>query len=119
MGLPECDRLSFGPHEASRASLCHDVEKQVWQGAYGQHVLRDRNLLAIQADLLAGWATGIRSVVALTGDAMTIKGDSPDRKGVFEVNWIGFLNVINTLNSGKDLAGNELKGKTDYLRSSG
>lgn len=75
---------------------------------------RDRNLLAIQADLLAGWATGIRSVVALTGDAMTI-GDSPDRKGVFEVNSIGLLNVINTLNSGKDLAGNELKGKTDYL----
>ncbi len=75
---------------------------------------RDRNLIALQSDLLAGWATGIRSVVALTGDAMTI-GDSPDRKGVFEVNSIGLLNVINTLNGGKDLAGNELKGKTDYF----
>ncbi len=74
---------------------------------------RDRNLLALQADLLAGWALGVRSVVALTGDAMTI-GDSPDRKGVFEVNSIGLLNVITTLNSGKDLAGNELQGAPQY-----
>lgn len=75
---------------------------------------RDRNLLALQSDLLAGWAMGVRSVVALTGDAMTI-GDSPDRKGVFEVNSIGLLNVINTLNSGKDLAGNELRGSPSYV----
>lgn len=75
---------------------------------------RDRNLLALQADLLAGWAMGVRSVVALTGDAMTI-GDSPERKGVFEVNSIGLLNVIATLNSGKDLAGNELHGSPSYI----
>ena len=74
---------------------------------------RDRNLLALQADLLAGWAMGVRSVVALTGDAMTI-GDSPDRKGVFEVNSIGLLHAIATLNGGKDLAGNELHGSPSY-----
>ncbi len=75
---------------------------------------RDRNLLALQADLLGGWALGVRSVVALTGDAMTI-GDTPERKGVFEVNSVGLLHTISTLNSGKDLAGHELKGKTDYF----
>jgi 5,10-methylenetetrahydrofolate reductase len=75
---------------------------------------RDRNLLALQSDLLAAWAMGVRSVVALTGDAMTI-GDSPERKGVFEVNSIGLLNVIKTLNSGKDLAGNDLNGRPDFF----
>jgi 5,10-methylenetetrahydrofolate reductase len=70
---------------------------------------RDRNLIAIQADLLGAWALGLRSVVALTGDAVSI-GDSPQRKGVYEVNSIGLLNVIKTLNEGKDLAGNDLKG---------
>lgn len=75
---------------------------------------RDRNLMALQGDLLAGWAMGIRSIVALTGDAVTI-GDSPDRKAVFEVNSVGLLHAIQTLNSGKDLAGNELTGKPDYL----
>jgi len=74
---------------------------------------RDRNLMALQADLLAGWALGVRSVVALTGDAMSV-GDSPDRKGVFEVNSIGLLNCITTLNGGQDLTGNRLNGATDY-----
>ncbi len=70
---------------------------------------RDRNLIALQADLLAGWALGVRSVVALTGDAVTI-GDSPERKSVFEVNSVGLLNTIKSLNSGKDVTGNDLKG---------
>jgi 5,10-methylenetetrahydrofolate reductase len=75
---------------------------------------RDRNLIAMQGDLLAGWAMGVRSVVALTGDAVTI-GDSPERKGVFEVNSIGLLNVIQTLNTGKDMAGNQLKGAPNFF----
>ncbi len=74
---------------------------------------RDRNLIAMQGDLLAAWVCGVRSVVALTGDAVTI-GDSPERKGVFEVNSIGLLNAIAVLNGGKDLAGNELKGAPDF-----
>lgn len=75
---------------------------------------RDRNLIALQADLLAGWALGVRSVVALTGDAVTI-GDSPDRKGVFEVNSVGLLHAIAQLNEGRDLAGNELKGAPFFV----
>ena len=75
---------------------------------------RDRNLIAIQGDLLAGWAMGIRSIVALTGDAVTI-GDSPDRKGVFEVNSIGLLNVVQSLNQGSDISGNKLKGAPSYF----
>ncbi|MFM1847383.1 MAG: Bifunctional homocysteine S-methyltransferase/5,10-methylenetetrahydrofolate reductase [Pseudomonadota bacterium] len=75
---------------------------------------RDRNLIAIQADLLGGWALGIRSVIALTGDAVTI-GDSPERKGVFEVNSIGLLGAIQTLNEGRDLVGNPLTGTPEYF----
>lgn len=75
---------------------------------------RDRNLIALQGDLLAGWAMGIRSIVALTGDAVTI-GDMPDGKGVFEVNSIGLLNAVAKLNSGVDLVGNPLKGAPQYL----
>jgi 5,10-methylenetetrahydrofolate reductase len=75
---------------------------------------RDRNLIALQADLLAGWMGGVRSIVALTGDAVTV-GDSPDRKGVFEVNSIGLLNTIKTLNSGVDLAGNKLSGAPSFI----
>lgn len=75
---------------------------------------RDRNVIALQSDLLGAWSLGIRSIVALTGDAVTV-GDLPDAKGVFEVNSIGLLNIIATLNSGRDLAGGELKGGTGYV----
>lgn len=75
---------------------------------------RDRNIIALQSDLLGAWALGVRSIVALTGDAVTV-GDLPDAKGVFEVNSIGLLNIVTTLNGGKDLAGNELKGHTGFI----
>jgi len=74
---------------------------------------RDRNVIALQSDLLAGWASGVHSIIALTGDAVSI-GDMPDSKGVFEINSIGLLNIINTLNAGKDLAGNDLHGAPSY-----
>ena len=75
---------------------------------------RDRNIIGLQSDLLGAWALGVRSVVALTGDAVTV-GDLPDAKGVFEVNSIGLLNILATLQEGKDLAGVELKGKPAYV----
>jgi len=57
---------------------------------------------------------GVRSIVALTGDAVTV-GDLPDAKGVFEINSIGLLHLIETLNGGKDLAGSELKGVPKFV----
>lgn len=74
---------------------------------------RDRNLIALQADLLAAWVNGVHSIVALTGDAVSV-GDSPEVKGVFEVNSVGLLQAIATLNGGKDLAGHSLKGKPNF-----
>lgn len=70
---------------------------------------RDRNVIALQGDLLGGAMIGIRSVVALTGDALSV-GDMPNAKGVFEVNSVGLLDIIRSLNEGVDLAGNGLKG---------
>lgn len=62
---------------------------------------RDRNIIALQADLLGAHLLGIDAVVALTGDAVTT-GDFPAAKGVFEVNSIGLLNLLTKLNRGVD-----------------
>ncbi len=70
---------------------------------------RDRNVIALQADLLGASMLGIRSVVALTGDALSV-GDMPAAKGVFEVNSVGLLGIISSLCRGEDLAQNALKG---------
>jgi methylenetetrahydrofolate reductase (NADPH) len=49
-----------------------------------QLVCRDRNRLAITADLLGGWALGARNLLVLGGDPMTV-GDHPDAKPVFDL----------------------------------
>jgi methylenetetrahydrofolate reductase (NADPH) len=49
-----------------------------------QLVCRDRNRLAITADLLGGWALGARNVLVLGGDPMAV-GDHPDAKAVFDL----------------------------------
>lgn len=49
-----------------------------------QLVCRDRNRLAITADLLGGWALGARNILVLGGDPMEV-GDHPDAKPVFDL----------------------------------
>jgi methylenetetrahydrofolate reductase (NADPH) len=49
-----------------------------------QLVCRDRNRLAITADLLGGWALGARNLLVLGGDPMDV-GDHPDAKPVFDL----------------------------------
>jgi methylenetetrahydrofolate reductase (NADPH) len=49
-----------------------------------QLVCRDRNRLAITADLLGAWALGARNLLVLGGDPMEV-GDHPDAKPVFDL----------------------------------
>jgi len=79
-----------------------------------QMTCRDRNRLALQSDLLSAWALGIENVLALTGDFTTL-GDHPEAKAVFDLNSIQLLQVINSLNQGKDMKGNPLVGKPDFF----
>jgi 5,10-methylenetetrahydrofolate reductase len=70
--------------------------------------MRDRNIIALQSDLLAMNDFDIRTILALTGDPAKLS-DQPDVKGVFEGNSLKLLEIINNFNSGKDLANKEFK----------
>jgi homocysteine S-methyltransferase len=65
---------------------------------------RDRNLMALEADLLGAHALGIRNVVALTGDPPKI-ADRPAATAVWDVDAIGLIEIISCLNKGEDGAG--------------
>jgi len=65
---------------------------------------RDRNLLAIQADLLGAHALGVRNILAVTGDPANI-GDYPSATSVFDVDSIGLVRILSRFNEGIDLAG--------------
>ena len=78
-----------------------------------QVTCRDRNRIALQADLLAAHALGVRNVLMMTGDTPAA-GDHPDAKGVFDVDGIGLLRAAAALQSGHDLGGQSLRGAPDF-----
>jgi methylenetetrahydrofolate reductase (NADPH) len=79
---------------------------------------RDRNRLALQADLLGAWALGIKNILVITGDDVTF-GDHPEAKPVFDLDSLKLLGTVKRLNEGFDLAGNELQGRPDFFVGAG
>lgn len=75
---------------------------------------RDRNRLALQGDLLAAQAMGIDNVMAVTGEDINV-GDHPKARAVNDLDLQELLSAIQTLQSGKDLAGVELQGVPQFL----
>jgi methylenetetrahydrofolate reductase (NADPH) len=78
-----------------------------------QMTCRDRNRLALQADLLFASAMGIQNVLCLTGDSV-ILGDHKQAKSVFDLDSTQLLETIRILESGKDLGGNDLDGAVSF-----
>ena len=76
---------------------------------------RDRNRLAIQADMLAAHALGVENIVCMTGDPPS-GGDHPDAKPVFDLGAEDILRAASSLETGQDLAGNALKDRPRFYR---
>jgi len=74
-----------------------------------QITCRDRNRIALQADILGAYALGITNLLCLTGDH-TVMGDNPQAKPVFDLDSVSLLHTVRELERGFDLGGNELEG---------
>ena len=74
-----------------------------------QVTCRDRNRLALQADLLFAYTRGMRNVLCLTGDSVEV-GDHRGAKPVFDLDSVQLLRGIKEMEEGRDLGGNPLKG---------
>jgi methylenetetrahydrofolate reductase (NADPH) len=69
---------------------------------------RDRNRIAIQADILSAAALGIANVLCLTGDDVA-GGDHPDAKPVFDVDGMSMLSMLRGMRDDRQyLSGREL-----------
>jgi len=78
-----------------------------------QMTTRDRNRLALQADLLLAYSQGIRNVLCLTGDSIDV-GDHKEARPVFDLDSVQLIVTARTMESGKDLAGADLKGAPEF-----
>ncbi len=74
-----------------------------------QVTTRDRNLLALQADLLGAWALGVRSILALSGDPLKVGPYEGIAKRARDVDSIGLVKLVAALNEGRLAAGEELE----------
>ncbi len=75
-----------------------------------QMTCRDRNRLAIQADLLGASALGVRNLLCLTGDHQSF-GNHPTAKNVHDLDSIQLIQMVKEMrDEGRFQCGDEIKG---------
>ncbi len=110
-GLVDAINVTDGSGAIMRASSVA-VAKEILDAGVDpilQLTCRDRNSLALQADLLGASILGIRNLLLLKGDDPKA-GDHPEARPVFEIDSAGLMRVARGLTEGKDMTGNVLKG---------
>lgn len=74
---------------------------------------RDRNRMAVQGDLLAAHVLGIQNILVVAGEDMA-QSDHQEAKPVDDLDEMGVLNAVKTLQNGHDLAGFDLEGNPEF-----
>lgn len=75
---------------------------------------RDRNRIALQADLLAACGCGIGNVMAVAGQDPSY-GDHHKARPVYDIDIFELLRAVQGLQNGRDMAGIELEGAAEFL----
>jgi homocysteine S-methyltransferase len=103
-----------GPRASSRISplvTAQRLQQEAGIEAVLHFCCRDRNLIGMQADLLACAACQIHNLLFITGDPPKL-GDYPNATGVFDTDSIGMVAVQRRLNCGIDLGGQPIQPPT-------
>jgi homocysteine S-methyltransferase len=74
---------------------------------------RDRNLMALESELLGAHALGVRNILALTGDPPKV-ADYPSVTAVWDVDSIGLVGILTRLNRGEDAAGSPIGQRAGF-----
>lgn len=80
-----------------------------------QLTTRDRNRLALQADLLGAAALGVRNVVCMSGDDVSA-GDHPEARSIYDIDSLQLLRIAATMrDEGTYLSGRRLTDRPDFF----
>ncbi len=114
---PACHALNVTDNQGATLHMASIVVSRLLRDAGAepifQQTCRDRNRLALEADLLAAWALGLENVLFVTGDD-TRSGDHPEAKGVFDVDSTQLIAIARGMNGGEDMQGRSLSGRTGF-----
>ena len=113
--------IADGPRAAVRMSniaLALRAQQEAGIDVILHTCCRDRNLLGLHSDLLGAWVLGIRNLVIITGDPPKM-GDYPAATAVFDLDSVGLLRLVDSLNCGVDPAGRPIRERTSFLLACG
>lgn len=106
-----------GPRASSRISpliTALTIQQEAQIETILHFCCRDRNLIGMQADLLACAKCNIRNILFVTGDPPKL-GKYPFASGVFDMDSIGLCGVQKRLNQGIDLGGQAISPKMETV----
>jgi homocysteine S-methyltransferase len=91
----------------SAMTLCYLIQHEVGIETILHYTTRDRSMMGLQSELLGAHASGVRNILALTGDPPSL-GDNIGSTGVYDVDSIGLIRIIQGMNQGADSAGTSI-----------
>jgi methionine synthase / methylenetetrahydrofolate reductase(NADPH) len=106
----DCINIGDSPMARVRMScisLALHIQRRVGLDTIIHFTTRDRNLMALQSELLGAHSHGIRNILALTGDPPRM-GNLPQAKAVWDVDSIGLIKILKRMNEGQDWTGNSI-----------
>jgi methionine synthase / methylenetetrahydrofolate reductase(NADPH) len=104
------------PHASARMSaqsLCIQIQQHTGIETVLNYICRDRNIFSIQSDLLGASSIGLHNILCVTGDPLKL-GNYPDATAVFDVDSIGLVNMVHSLNQGLDIGANSIGTSTNF-----
>jgi methionine synthase / methylenetetrahydrofolate reductase(NADPH) len=110
--------FSIAPTVSARAqmsplSLALHLQQRLGVEAVLNVTTWDKSIMTLQADLLGAHALGIRSVICRTGSP-PLRGDYPNVDGIWEVDSVGLIELLDGLNHGRDSNGLGLEATTSF-----
>lgn len=102
----------------SSMALAHFVQQETGLSTILHMTCRDRNLLALQSELLGASLLGVDGILCLSGDPASL-GDFPTATSVNDVNVVGLIKIIRSLNRGLDFSNNPIGAPTSFAVGAG
>lgn len=97
-------------------TISHLVQQKTGMECISHLACRDRNMVGLQSELLGAHAVSVRNILAVTGDPAQI-GDYPYATSVYDLDSIGLIRALKRMNEGRDLMGNPVGERTNFMIS--
>jgi homocysteine S-methyltransferase len=119
LAAAQVDAISLAENPLARIRLGNLALARHIQEATGIDVIahltcRDRNLIGLHSELMGAHLLGLRNILAVTGDPVSVGGEA-GATSVFDLNSVGLLELLTALNQGRTLLGSDLQGRADFL----